>query len=544
MSPPRMPDATTDTNAPNHTNTNTNDTNTNNTNNTNTNDTNTNDTNTNDTAATDAHPATATLPPGPRLPAAVQLVRMTTDPYRFLAECRARYGDLFTLRLPGGRPQIFACDPETVRALVTGGYDDFLRDGEAIRFMLGDHALIFQQDAPHKATRRLMMPPFHGERMRAYGSDMAAISDDVLDRWRDGDERILRDDLQDITLRIILRSIFGMTEGPRTVELSRLIVEYLDAIMTPWFYGASLLLSGARVRDFMRARGAHMRHAGDGERTPSRWPLQNVADRVGAIDAILFDEIARCRALSPDALAARPDILALLVAARYDDGTGMSDDELRDHLMTLVVGGHETTATSLAWALACALQNPGTLERMRAEADSVFPSGFDATKVKQLVYIGAVANESMRLYPVATAVTRILKRPRTFGGYTIPAGTRIAPCIYLTQRDARLWPEPEAFRPERFLDGKASVYEFFPFGAGVWRCLGAQFAEYEMRVVLARIVARMDLRLAPGVAIKPQQRGFTVAPSDGVPVRVQLRSANSAANRARAAAAPIVDHAP
>lgn len=496
------------------------------------------------TGTATAGTATATLPPGPRLPAAVQLVRMTTEPYRFLAECRARYGDLFTLRLPGGRPQVFACDPDSVRALVTGGYDDFLRDGEAIRFMLGDHALIFQQDAPHKATRRIMMPPFHGERMRAYGVDMAAITDDVLDRWRDGDERILRDDLQDITLRVILRSIFGMTEGPRTVELSRLITGYLDAIMTPWFYGASLLLSGARVRDFMRARGAHMRHAGDGERTPSRWPLQNVADRVGAIDSIVFDEIARCRALPPEALAARPDILALLVAARYEDGTGMSDDELRDHLMTLVVGGYETTATSLAWALACALQNPGTLERMRAEADSVFSAGFDAAKVKQLVYIGAVASESMRLYPVAAAVTRILKRDRIFGGYTIPAGTRVAPCIYLLQRDARVWAEPEAFRPERFLEGKASVYEFFPFGAGVWRCLGAQFAEYEMRVVLARIVARMDLRLAPGVAIKPQQRGFTVAPSDGVPVRVQRRSPNSATNRARAAAAPTVDHAP
>ncbi len=489
-------------------------------------------------------PDTDALPPGPRLPAAVQLVRMSSDPYGFLAECRARYGDLFTLRLPGGRPQVFACDPDTVRALVTGGYDDFLRDGEAIRFLLGDHAVIFLQDAPHKETRRLMMPPFHGERMRAYGQDMATITDDIVDRWRDGDKCVLHRELQEVTLRVILRSVFGMSEGPRTVELGRLIVEYLDAIMTPWFYGASLLLSGARVRDFMRARGAHMRDAADGERTPSRWPLQNVADRVGAIDAILFGEIARCRALPADALAARPDILALLVAARYDDGKPMSDDELRDHLMTLLVGGHETTATSLAWALACALENPGTLDRMRDEVERVFADGFDATKVKQLSYIGAVANESMRLFPIATAVTRILKRERELAGYSLPAGTRVAPCIYLTQRDARLWPEPERFRPERFLDGKASVYEFFPFGAGVWRCLGAQFAEYEMRVVLARIVARVDLSLAPGVAVKPQQRGFTVAPSDGVPVRVQRRSPNSSTSRAQAAAAPSFDHAP
>jgi cytochrome P450 len=286
-----------------------------------------------------------------------------------------------------------------------------------------------------------------------------------------------------------------------------------------------------------------MRDLPDDARTVSRWPLQNVADRVGAIDAILFSEIARCRALPPEALAARHDILALLVAARYDDGAAMDDDELRDHLMTLLVGGHETTATSLSWALACALQHPGTIERMRDEVDRVFADGFDPSKVKQLAYVGAVANESMRLYPIATAVTRILKRERTFGGYTVPAGTRMAPCIYLTQRDARLWPEPDRFRPERFLDGKASVYEFFPFGAGVWRCLGAQFAEYEMRVVLARVVARMYLTLEPGVSVKPVQRGFTVAPSDGVPVRVQRRSPNSSTSRAQAASAPSFDHA-
>jgi cytochrome P450 len=487
--------------------------------------------------------AKETLPPGPRLPPALQLVRMSMDPYGFLSECRARYGDLFTVRLPGARPQVFACDPEAVRALTTGGYDDFLRDAEAIRFMLGDDALIFQQDAPHKEMRRLMMPPFHGERMRAYGVDMSRITDETVDRWRDGDQVVLRDALQDITLRVILRSVFGITDARRMDELGRRIVEYLDAIMTPWFYGATLILSGARVRDFLRMRGAHM--SAHAEREPSRWPIQKIADRVGAIEAMLTDEIHACRALSPDARAHRTDILALLVDARYDDGAAMDDDELRAHLMTLVVGGHETTATSLAWALACALRRPGTVESMRDEVDRVFAGGFDAARVKELAYVGAVANESMRLYPVATAVTRILKRERRLGGWTVPAGTRVAPCIYLTQRDPRVWPDPDSFRPERFLDGKASVYQFFPFGAGVWRCLGAQFAEYEMRVVLARIVARVDLTLAPGVAIKPVQRGFTVAPSDGVPVRVQLRRPlSTAATRPQTATAAATASSP
>lgn len=467
-------------------------------------------------------PSRELLPPGTRLPRLAQLVRMSMDPYGWLAGLRDRYGDLFTIHLPGMDPQVFVCEPEAVKRLTTGGYDDYTRDGDAVRFILGDHAVIFEQDAPHKETRRLMMPPFHGERMRAYGHDMAHFTDEIVDSWRDGDKRVLHKELQDITLKVILRSVFGLTEGPRFAELGKLFVEYLDAMMTPWFYATTLVVSGPRVRDFLRARGRAKRK--NPHKKISRLPLQSAADRLAAIDNILFDEIALCRGLGDEARAERSDILALLVAARYDDGSRISDEALRDHLMTLLIGGHETTATSIAWALACALQHPGTLERMRAEVDTLFAGGFDPAKVKQLAFIGAVANESMRLYPIATAVTRILKVDMQLAGRTIPAGTRVSPCISLTQRDPRLWDDPHAFKPDRFLAGKPSVYEFFPFGAGVWRCLGAQFAEYEMRVILARLVSRIDMTLEPGVEIKPMQRGFTVAPSDGVPVRVRHRA--------------------
>jgi cytochrome P450 len=165
---------------------------------------------------------------------------------------------------------------------------------------------------------------------------------------------------------------------------------------------------------------------------------------------------------------------------------------------------------------------------MRDEVSRVMGSAFDPARVKELSYLGAVANESMRLYPIATGVNRRLKRDLVLAGRRLRAGTLVAPSIYLTQRDARLWPEPSLFRPERFLEGKASVYQFFPFGAGVWRCLGAQFADYEMRVVLARLVAQLDLSLEPGVAIRPMQRGFTVAPSHGLPARVRRFAAVSA----------------
>jgi hypothetical protein len=461
--------------------------------------------------------------PGPRLPSIVQLARLSRDPHGYLTELRRLHGDVFCLRLPGQAPLAVVADPDGVRALTTAGYDQISRNADGIRFILGDHAVIFQQDAPHRETRKLMVPPFQGERMRAYGSDMARLTDDVLGHFGDGERRVLHRDLQEVTLSVILRCVFGITESRRMRELGTLIVEYLDGMLTPWFYGATLLLSGARVRDFLRARGRRMRTPG---RAPSRWPVASVADRLGAIDALLFDEIARCRRL-PD--EGRQDILSLLVAARYDDGSGLGDEALRDHLMTLLIGGHETTATSLCWALHCALSRPGTIEQMRAEVRSVMGDGFDPAQVKQLAFIGAVVNESMRLYPIAWGVPRQLKQELRIAGHLLPAGQLISASIFHTQRDPRLWDAPDEFRPERFLGAKASVYTFFPFGAGVWRCLGAQFAEYEMRVVLARMVQTLDLEPASEAPIRPLMRGFTIAPSEGLPVRVRRRRAVEAA---------------
>jgi cytochrome P450 len=418
-------------------------------------------------------------------------------------------------------------DPAAVRTLVTAGYDDLTRYGEALRFLLGDRALIFQQGPEHKETRKLMAPPFHGDRMRAYGAAMARAADEVIESWKPGEERSLHRDFQEIALRVIVRCIFGDADAARLDAFGRYFVEYVDSMLTPHMYSASAIVSGSRMRTFLRRLGGAVRR---GERAPSNVPLQRIADRLGAIDRILFEEIARCRALSESERAARTDLLAMFVALKYDDGTALDDEALRDHLMTLILGGHETTATALSWTIDCALRNPGTLDRMRDEVDGVMGRSFDPTKVKQLAYLAAVVNESMRLCPIATAVPRQLKAEMTIAGYALPAGTVVQPCLYLVQRDPRVWPDaPTSFRPARFLDKKPSVYEFFPFGAGVWRCIGAQFAEYEMRVVLSRLVAQVDIEAARGSLARPTQRGFTIAPSNGVPVLVS-RVHDSSAN--------------
>jgi cytochrome P450 len=463
------------------------------------------------------------LPPGPTALAVAQLVELSTNPYAFYERCRARHGDVFTIRLPGQSPVVVVAEPEGVRSLVTGGYADLIRHAEGIRFLLGDHSVLFQQDDPHKETRKLLMPPFQGERMRAYGADMARIADEVIAPYRDGERRLFHHDMQDVTLRVILRCVFGITEEGRIRELGEHLIAYLEALMTPWFFGATRILTARRVRALIRSRGEAVRQ---GRRGVSRLPLQSAADRLGAADAIMFDEIARCRRLPEAERAARADILSMLAGARFEDGSALSDEALRDHLMTLLVGGHETTATALAWTLHDALSTPGTIERMRAEVSGVMGSGFDPTRVRQLSYVGAVASESMRLHPIATMIPRKLKHEATLGGHRLPAGTLVSPALYLVQRDPRVWEDPLAFRPERFLSGKPSIYEYFPFGAGVWRCLGAHFAEYEMRVVLARLVAQVDFDPDPTVYVRPKQRGFTVAPSDGMPVFVRRRPEN------------------
>jgi cytochrome P450 len=416
---------------------------------------------------------------------------MSMSPYGFFEECKKKYGDVFTIHLPGQASQVIVADPEGVKTLNTAGYAEVTRFAEGVRFLLGDHAVIFQQDAEHKETRKLMLPPFHGERMRAYGNDMAKIADEVFARFGDGETRLLHKELQEITMRVILRCVFGISEESRLTRLAELITGQLEAMMKPWTYGATLMIGAPRVRDFLRAR----------------------SPRAKAIDRMLFEEIARKKEEKGGS-----DILAMLVEARYEDGTALADDVLRDHLMTLLIGGHETTATALSWAVDCALRHPGTLEKMRAEAEH-----FDPARVKDLNYIGAVVNESMRLNPIATAVSRTLKQDTQLGKYLVPKGTIVSPAIYLMQRDERIWPRPNDFVPERFLDGKAPVYHFFPFGAGVWRCLGAQFAEYEMRVVLARLVTQIDLRAA-GESGAPMQRGFTVAPKNGLPVWVSRKN--------------------
>lgn len=462
-----------------------------------------------------------TLPPGPRRPALLQLAAYVSQPFQHFDTLQARYGDVFTIRLPGTGSQVVVGSQAGLKQLSTGSYEAYEREANTLRFLLGGHALIFMDGVGHRQMRNLMTPPFQGDRMRSYGSIMAEVTDQVL-AGRDTQRALpMQPDMQDITLRVMLHCVFGLREGPRFERVRAQIVTFLNGMFDPFTYSASLLVSGTRVLNTLERLGEAQRNAPvDAPPKASGLPVLRLADALGAIDAVLFDEIERCRR-EPEA---REDILSMLVSARDESGASLGRDELRDQLIMLLVAGHESTANTLCWALHQLAQRPEVVREIRSEQARVMGVGFDAQRVRELSYLGAVVQETLRLTPIAVGVARRLKQALTIEGHRLPAGTVTVPCNYLAQRDPRVWEAPQRFDPTRFLGKKPAVSAYFPFGLGVWRCLGAAFAEYEMRVVLSRLVSHFDVELAPDERARPLLKGVTIAPASGLSLRLRRRT--------------------
>jgi cytochrome P450 len=344
-----------------------------------------------------------------------------------------------------------------------------------------------------------MLPPFHGERMLAYAETMRSVTDAVLERWPVGQPFPIHAEMQTITLEVILRTVFGLDAG-ELAPLRERLARWVASALNP-----ALLWSRLQV-----------------DLGPLS-PWGRLLRLKREIDALLFAEIERRRA--PGARE-RADVLSLLVAARDEDGRPMRDEELRDEMMTLLVAGHETTATALAWTFHHLLANPEVLEACRAELRAVVGGGpVRGEHVGKLVLLDAVVKETLRLNPVITEVGRRLTHPMRIGGWDLPADVAVGPCIYLVHRRPDVWPDPERFDPGRFLGARPSPYEFLPFGGGSRRCLGMAFALYEMKVVLAAVLSRVDLARAPGYRMKVVRRSITLAPSRGMPVVVTARAA-------------------
>jgi len=425
------------------------------------------------------------LPPGPRQPAIAQTTRWLRSHIDLLEDCRRRYGDAFTLRFAGVGELVFVSDPDSARRLFTADRDNSLPAGRSLLLepVLGPRSLILLEGDEHMRRRRLMLPPFHGERMRAYEETIAAAARAEIARWPRDREFPLREGMQAITLEVILTAVFGVVAGPRRDRLRDLL---------------SRVLAQTR-RSFSQVIGILTRPLG---RRGPYGPFQRLLDET---DALLADEIAERR--RDPGLAEREDILSMLVAARFDDGSELGDAELRDQLMTLLVAGHETTATALSWAFDLLLHDPPALERARSAA-----LGGDSA------HLDAVATEAQRIRPVITSVGRRLGAGGTYAGHELPAGTSMMVSTYLLHTRPDLYPDPYEFRPERFTEGRAETYSWLPFGGGIRRCIGAAFAQLEMRVVLREVLAEVELRPASPRAEQAILSGITLVPRNHVRV--------------------------
>ena len=447
----------------------------------------------------------ATLPPGPKAPAAIQIAATWTRPTGSLLRLRARYGKRITVQLPFQPPFVILSDPDEIKQLFMAP-PEAIHPGEGARIlepMVGRNSVILLDEQPHMEHRRLLLPAFHGERMQALTGLMAELTDRELASWPTGEPVTLHPRLQRLTLEIVLRAVFGLEQGPRLEQLREALTEVLrfsesPLSVMPWARRLSRFIPSIRRFDATMAR----------------------------VDELIFAEIAERRvALAEAGDAGAPDILATLLQARHEDGSEMSQQELRDELMTALVAGHETTASQLAWAFERLAREPEVVERIRSAGEE---------------YLTATIHEIMRLRPVLpNAEPRLTKQPVRIGEVEYPAGVALLASGYLVHHDPEIYPEPFAFRPERFLGTAPGTYTWLPFGGGRRRCLGASFAMQEMKIVLREAVTRFELAPAADRPERAARRSITFSPSRGATVVLRRRSGYESARGPEGAAEAV-----
>lgn len=441
---------------------------------------------------------TTSLPRGPRGTLRTTY-RVLTKPFEYLPRWGATYGDVFTVPTLNG-DAVVAASPEAVRTIFTAPPDTFKPFAvAALANLISPGSLLLLDGERHRRERKLLMPPFHGDRMRAYAKVMADTAARQLALAAATGRVETRDLAQKISLEVIIRAVFGVQEESRVHLVADAVVAMVDALNPVLAFMPFLQRNFGGIGPFARYRR-----------------------RRAALEALCLEQIERARAQPGE------DILSLMLAARYDDGTAMSDEDIFGELITLLFAGHETTALSLTWAMDLVHRNPAVLARLQQELLELGPDA-EPERYAKLPYLEAVCKETLRLYPVITEVPRMLAKPLVLGEHELSPGTGVAPCMLLVHYRPDLYPEPHAFKPERFLERKYTPFEYMPFGGGHRRCIGAAFAMFEMQIVLGTALASWQFQLHDRNPPRPVRRNFTTGPSTGVPVTVTARQAARAA---------------
>jgi cytochrome P450 len=428
----------------------------------------------------------------------LETLRLIVNPTRFLEECAAKYGDSFKVRVLGlnSPPVVFFSHPQAIADCfaIPAKELDFKRATHVFQPLFGESSIVLQEGRAHNRQRQLLMPPFHGERLQVYGEVICNISREVTRDWCRGTAIRMQAVMSDITLQIILQVVFGVSPGVRYQQLKKLLSCLLEDVTKSWY--SSLFFFPPLQKDL------------------GVWsPWGSFLRRRREIDNLIYQEIEE-RRLEND--VSRTDILSLLMSARDENGQQMTNTELRDQLVSLLLLGYETTAGVLSWVFYLIHSHPEVKDKLMQELNTLGDI-LNPEEVAGLPYLGAVCQETMRLHPIALICTpRMVKDTVEVAGDKFTSGTVLVPCIYLAHRCPEVYPEPEQFQPERFLNQKFSAYEYLPFGGGYRGCIGAAFSMYELKLVLATIMSSYQLALADNRPVHPVRRGITIVPSGGV----------------------------
>lgn len=435
------------------------------------------------------------LPNSIAQPAWKQLIHWIADPLGFQAKYSREYGDIFTMHLSGLGPFVIVGQPQAIQEIFAqDSRFDVGRANHLAEPLIGKNSLLLMDGDRHRRERKLLMPSFHGERLQTYANQICLIANQVANQWQVNQPFIMRSAMQQVSLEVILQIVFGLSEGERYQQLKPLLTAWLDMTDSP-------LRSSMLFLPFL-------------QQTWGGWtPWAQMKHRQRQIHDLLQAEIGQRRSQpAPD----RTDVLSLMMAVRDEAGQALSDAELRDELLTLLFAGHETTATTLAWAFYQIHRQPQIREKLWQELDGL-GTGAAPLEIAQLPYLTAVCQETLRMYPVIPVLfPRLTKSAMTIAGYSLEAETTLMPSGYLVHYREDLYPHAQEFRPERFLGRQFAPHEYLPFGGGSRRCLGYALAQLEMKLVLATILSKYELALVTNQPIPSQRRGFTLAPVGGI----------------------------
>jgi cytochrome P450 len=454
--------------------------------------------------------------PGPGTSPLRQALRLGRDQIGFLDQNRAIHGDVFSIEIPNEPPRIVLGHPLDIKEVFALRPERYHSADLSVHANLGERCVLFADGERHRRDRSLLSPPLHGKLLESYGPHMLECAESAIDGWQPETQILLQEELSDITLRVITRCVLGADEGTHEERLRALITDWAKRIYSPGLFTVASLVGLNRTRRFLEKKTDERL---EGRHGLCPYPGRKSTGLKAEFMTMLVEDVEQCRR---DGVEGRDDVLARVAVATYEDGELMDMRTVIDQLTLLFSAGHETTAKSLGWAVRDILDRPALLAKLRAEIADQFGDGpIEPSACRRLPLLNSVIKESMRLHPVTTLLQRDLTEPLDLREITLATGTVVVPSNYLAHRHPDYWERPDDFVPERFIDLKQPAYVYFPFGGGGRKCLGATFAEFEMPIVLAAILRRVDLAFVPGVTIEPVYGGVTLGPSNGMRLGVE-----------------------